>query len=352
MSIKGLVLTLGLFVIAFGLIAQDLAIKGVTTKSLFDQMTVEGLKNIRITTDVEMLSKSRNAYNYQEAKALITFSNGDTIQEKLELRARGRYRNRFCELPPLKLKFSNKALQERNLRQLNELKLVIPCQQGKKYTTWMYKEHLVYQMYNLITDVSYRTQVVDVIFEDLETGKVTQSFEAFIIEDKEELAHRFNAEVPDTCVAPPLLNQEMYKCFQVFQFFIGNTDWLLTTCHNVEILKTSELGLFPVPYDFDFSGMVNTTYAIPSDKFPLTKVQDRFFLGNQTSLNPLIPTIDHYRGKKEALIQLVIEFDRLPKGERKKMIKYIESFYKILDDPAKMNNYFVHLLEGSRADHY
>ena len=71
MSIRGLVLTLVLSVAAYGLIAQDLAIKGLTSKSLFDYMTVEGLKSIRIATNVETLSNDRNEYNYQEAKALL-----------------------------------------------------------------------------------------------------------------------------------------------------------------------------------------------------------------------------------------------------------------------------------------
>ena len=34
-----------------------------------------------------------------------------------------------------------------------------------------------------------------------------------------------------------------------------------------------------VPYDFDYAGLVNTTYAIPGFTVPIDDVSQRYFLG-------------------------------------------------------------------------
>ena len=35
----------------------------------------------------------------------------------------------------------------------------------------------------------------------------------------------------------------------------------------------------PVPYDFDFSGLVGTPYATPPDQVPIKNVRTRFYRG-------------------------------------------------------------------------
>ena len=65
---------------------------------------------------------------------------------------------------------------------------------------------------------------------------------------------------------------------------IGNTDWTVPVFHNnVLIISQGNLqGLgsgIAVPYDFDYSGLVDANYAVPSDQLNLPSVLDRRYLG-------------------------------------------------------------------------
>jgi hypothetical protein len=65
----------------------------------------------------------------------------------------------------------------------------------------------------------------------------------------------------------------------VFEYMIGNTDFLVTELHNVFLLGTPEGETILVPYDFDLSGAVNTSYALPNPVLPLKNVRQRLFRG-------------------------------------------------------------------------
>ncbi len=56
----------------------------------------------------------------------------------------------------------------------------------------------------------------------------------------------------------------------IFNYMIGNTDWSVPNQHNVRILSQSNaerpnLGII-VPYDFDYTGLVNADYAVPIEQ--------------------------------------------------------------------------------------
>ena len=42
----------------------------------------------------------------------------------------------------------------------------------------------------------------------------------------------------------------------MLEYMLGNTDYSIWTLHNVVIVQDKKRKFFPVPYDFDLSGMV------------------------------------------------------------------------------------------------
>ncbi len=52
------------------------------------------------------------------------------------------------------------------------------------------------------------------------------------------------------------------------------------------------------------------------------------------------------------LIKTVNDFEYLPKRERKRMMKYMESFYKILGKPKLVKRTFVHPMADSMKEDY
>jgi len=312
-------------------------------KSLLDVLSTQELPKLFLELNVKKLFDERRMMNYQKAVAAITFDDGEVWSDNIQLRTRGVYRNRKCEHPPLKLKYSKKSLKARKLNKNNELKLVYPCKGGSIYQKYVFKEYLAYKMNNILTDKSLRVQLIDLEIKDSLDNLDPISVKGFLMEHQEELIRRVGAVKTDVkCIEPVKLSQQDYTLLQVFQFFIGNTDWLLKNCKNIELIRMESGETIPIAYDFDFSGMVNAEYAVPNSKFPLRTITDRYFLGHQKTMEELEPAFALFLEKKSALIQTVQDFEYLSIKERKKMVRYIETFYRILDKPKLVKYYFLH----------
>ena len=174
-----------------------------------------------------------------------------------------------------------------------------------------------------------------------------------MIEHREELIHRLGAVMSDAkCMEPVHLSNYDYTVFQVFQYFIGNLDWLLPTCKNCEIISLEDGEMVPVAYDFDFSGLVNPEYARPNRAFPVKTLQDRYFLGHKKKMEDLEPVFALFKEKKQALIETIKNFDYLSKFERRNMVRYVESFYKILNKPKLIKKEFIHPMADSMKDDF
>ena len=74
---------------------------------------------------------------------------------------------------------------------------------------------------------------------------------------------------------------------EVFEYLIGNTDWDAfkkaadqeTCCHNLKVVGQMAGPVFPIPYDFDFAGMVDTRYATPDPSLGMRNVRQRQYRG-------------------------------------------------------------------------
>ena len=60
---------------------------------------------------------------------------------------------------------------------------------------------------------------------------------------------------------------------------IGNTDFSALAQHNIMLLRTPDGRVTPLPYDFDFSGLVDADYAGPPPGLGLHSVRHRLYRG-------------------------------------------------------------------------
>jgi len=323
------------------------------TESLLDVLTTQTLPKVALEMDLKMLFGDRRLMNYQPAVAKITFDDGTVWTDNIKLKTRGVYRSQKCDNPPLKLKYSKKGLKARNLNKNNEFKLVYPCKLGEDYQNYVLKEYLIYKLNNILTDQSLRVQLIDLAIKDSLDNIAPIAAKGFLIEHREELIHRVGAKMNDMrCLQPKHLVTYDYTLFQVFQYFIGNTDWLLPGCKNCEIIDFEDGTMIPIAYDFDFSGMVEASYAIPNRSLPVETITDRYFLGHKKKMEDLAPIFALFQAKKAELINTVNDFDYLPKSERKTMVRYMESFYKILKKPKLLKKAFIHPMGDNMKDDF
>ena len=133
----------------------------------------------------------------------------------------------------------------------------------------------------------------------------------------------------------------------LFQFMIGNSDYSAPYYHNSIMIKAGEARPVWVPYDFDWSGIVNARYAVPNPILPIRNVRERIFRGFcRPSGVDWPPIVARFQRIRDSIPPLYQGMEGLDDGRRKQALEYIDDFYKILDDPGKLDRAVV---RGCRA---
>ena len=179
------------------------------------------------------------------------------------------------------------------------------------------------QMFNLLTESSYRTKLFDIAYVDKSSGESVESI-AFLIESNKELADRHDGKWCD-CMGSSAndIDAERHELVSLFQFMIGNRDMDVKTEHNVRFLERKGQKLFPFPYDYDFSIFVKAPYAYVST----LNFQPRLYLGFEQN-EALIPDLKkRFLDLKKPFYDLIRNNEYITKADRKWCLKYIKSFY-------------------------
>lgn len=116
----------------------------------------------------------------------------------------------------------------------------------------------------------------------------------------------------------------------VFQYLIGNADYSVAGRHNVKLLRYNDVNqpnLIPVPYDFDYSGLVNANYAIPGENIGISSVTERYFLGPCRPAENYKKVLIEFQSKKEEIYRLINSFTYLAEKERQSVISYLNELF-------------------------
>jgi hypothetical protein len=304
-------------------------------KTLFNELLVTEKLEIVITTDLEAVMGDRNTNEEYEATLEVYSGRRSLSSWDIKITQRGRFRRKVCGFPPLKLDFDKDELKDRGLAKFDKFKLVTHCLDDKIIGNEnVIKEHLVYELYNIISPYSYRTVLAKVTYVDRENSRNKVERFGLILEPTSELENRMNAEEMEDFVNPPIAETHAVVENQVslFQYLIGNEDWSIEMMRNLKAFRSNQNGKYIlVPYDFDFSGIINTSYAIPSSGLGLVSVEERAFMGNPTSNEILKANINLFIAKKEALINRINDQKRVTAAQKYYMESYINSFYSDLE---------------------
>ena len=87
------------------------------------------------------------------------------------------------------------------------------------------------------------------------------------------------------------------------------------------------VGYTPVPYDFDYTGLVNAEYAIPGETLGISTVRERYFLGPCREDQEYQVAIDHINSLREEILELVSDFPYLRDKHKNEMIAYLEDYF-------------------------
>jgi hypothetical protein len=120
----------------------------------------------------------------------------------------------------------------------------------------------------------------------------------------------------------------------IFQYMIGNADYSVVGRQNVKLLKSKDYmkpSIVPVPYDFDYSGLVNAHYAVPGETLGISSVKERYFLGPCRSIEDYQEVIDNFMSNEEVILDLVAGYEYLSEKDRTVVSNYLNEFYNGLN---------------------
>ncbi len=305
----------------------------VNSNSIFDLINYQEMLEVDLKLNMDEVFGNRRSEDKHKAVLSFNDNNGVAQTWNIKVALRGKFRRTRCNnLAPLKLHFKKNDLYEAGLAKYNDLKLVNQCMDDSKdFKQLLVREYLAYKLYNQITEESFRVQFLKINYIDDQTGKSKTQY-GFVIEDTAQLRARINALKIEKQynINQEKYNQDQVKLMSVFQYMIANPDWSLGRSHNVKVMLQEDK-LIAIPYDFDFSGIVEAPYVLLNEELGIATQKERVFLGFESHTEELTKELDIFSDKKSLLIQTIKECKTLKGRNRREMIKFINSFYDETD---------------------
>jgi hypothetical protein len=225
--------------------------------------------------------------------------------------------------------------------------MVSQCSSGSESEKYLLKEYLIYKMFSAMTDTSFRVRLLTINYIDTENKKKPFTQFGFFIEPVDMLAARTNSvEIESRALNQKTIYPHIIDRIAIFNYMIGNFDWAVPNQHNIKTFKSLKIDsvylAVAVPYDFDFTGLVDAGYAIPDDKITgTTSIRERIFLGVCRSREVYQKDLEEFLEKKEEFYKLINEFPYLDEKQKKDMIYYLDTFYEQCTGRQKILNVFL-----------
>ena len=324
-----------------GLLQADRAdqLKLVRTSSAVFAETTPFEMEMHLNTEKICLNSNKNC---TDVPAEIIYLDADGSEKRLtvSIRTRGRWKSAGCSFPALFVYFTPDQTQGTVFEGEEMLPLTTHCKHDLDwYERYAIVEYMTYRLYQLLTDHSLHSRLLHVTYVNTRTGGKLRRY-GFFTEHFNRLAARTDKVLhrEKEIDLHKTIPEEM-ATLSLFQFMIGNLDWSAYKSHNVAHFRDPKGFTTPVPYDFDYSGLVNAEYAGPpvvlQETLQLQKTRQRYYRGfcwPGMNWSDLLNRFQRVRGEVFAEVAAT---PGLSKAARKDLEKYLESFYKIIDSEKK-----------------
>ena len=278
---------------------------------------------------------------YHDGELIYYTADGTSKKFSVKVRIRGNFRRKpeNCSFPPVMVNFKKDEVKNTLFDNQDKLKLVTPCQNEED----VFSEYTIYKMYNLVTDKSLKVRLVKMLYFDTGRGKKVFEKHSFFIEDEKSLMERNESLELNKFISPFDLDRENVKRMTVFQYIIGNKDWIFTSGHNIIFMQPADTIKLPyvVPYDFDFASLVSADYTKQEGVPVYLQPNRRIYKGLCFTEEEFKDVFEFYRQLRPEFESLINNMNLFSKMARKEKIKYIDYFYKVIDSKDLIKKEFL-----------
>lgn len=315
----------------------------------------DGVLDVVIEAPIGDLSRQRHQKPTFPGTFHYTDASGLEHAFAVKVSPRGHSRLEVCDYPQLRITFDRDETDGTLFEDQRELKLVRQCMRGRNGRDWLQLEYGVYRAYNVITDYSFRVRELNVTYRETESSGRGYTQPAFFLEDDRDLANRLNRKR----IRPPKVDPVQMAVVEtthnmLFQYLIANTDFAVKRgpkgegcCHNGRVIAEDgkQKDWVVVPYDFDYAGIINTEYALPSEKLPLRRVTTRLYRGFCWQ-NELLPETIGLFNERRADIEAAFISSGIPNKRGIHVKRYIARFYNTVNDPQELQKHIIDKCRG------
>jgi hypothetical protein len=269
-------------------------------------------------------------------------ASGDSTRLDVTVRTRGHFRLRTCQYPPLKVAFDKEHTKGTIFAHQSALKLVVQCRGGGRWSDYLLEEYLLYRVYGLLTERSFRVRLVDVTYVEPDAKRPPETRRGFFVEDDDRMAHRNHADVLEQQgISQDETDFAQMSLLGVFQYLAGNTDWSVAGLHNIVLIRDSTGTVDPVPYDLDWSGVIAPPYANPDPSLGLNTVRQRLFRATCRKPEQLAGVLARFNEQKDSIYALYRGQAGLDPGRVRQALEYYDQFYRTINDPRAVRREFM-----------
>lgn len=268
----------------------------------------------------------------------IAIAGGASETVRLEPRGITRRQRDVCQFPPIRVVVERPAAQSVFAGQ-RRLKLVTHCRNAESFQNHVLLEYAAYRIYNVLTPLSFRARLAQIDYQQAD-GRPIISRYGFFIEDIDDVARRNGMQAARLGERFPVsrLSPTDAARFAIFQYMIGNLDWAMQAgppgdqcCHNsrpVGPQGAASEKIVPVPYDFDFSGLVNAPYATPPASVPVRDVRKRHYRGLCRHNAEARALFVEFRARAGQIRDAVSGVPSLDARVRGRALSYLDDFFR------------------------
>ncbi|MEO6131668.1 MAG: hypothetical protein ABIQ02_07460 [Saprospiraceae bacterium] len=296
--------------------------------------------DVYLTLNWKDFERHKSEKAYCPAEVRLQTPQGDSLSLDAKARTRGHMRLEICSFPPIKLKFDKGDLAAHSLSCMNEMDLVHHCQESDAFDQYLLREFMAYKLFELISPYSFHIQLVRLHYRNPDGEEAHETSYAFLMENAEELTDRLHARLnKNTMIGSSAVERQLFLKVSLFEFMIGNTDWYVPLRHNIEFIGVTGYKLLvTVPYDFDYSGLVNAPYAAHHESLKLPSVTMRYYQGWCQSEDEVKEALKIFEDQKEKILGMCDHIQGFNDKSIKHTRGYLQDFFDIIENPRKLDN--------------
>jgi hypothetical protein len=302
----------------------------------------EDVLPITLTADFKSLNNDKNVNSTKVYPGTVTFAgpDGQPKTVNVTLTPRGHSRRVICNWVPLRITFPKEPVKGTVFDGVESIKLGVHCK--AEADDIVAREYAVYKIDNLLTPRSFRARPAKASYVDVKSGKPMETDKnAMFIEDDDDVARRMSGRITDAeGLNFARVDYDTITMQLLFEYMISNHDISLSAQHNFRVIEMPDGKKYPVPYDFDYSGVVDAPYAIAPAVLHIDTVKNRVYRGPCRPAADLAPILDKFRALKTQIMSVYDTAPNLKNGYRSDAKKYLDGFFKIIDDPGKVKHEF------------